>query len=271
MSVRAVSRETDGDLLASTDWASIFQGARAVVHMATRAAAPKNKPAWIGEETESAAVIARIARRAGVERVIFVSSIRAMGADSGKMPFRADTPPQPVDEYGRGKLAVEHAIQEAPSLVILRPPLVYGPGSKGNVYALLAAIHRGLPLPFGLVRNERSFIFIENLLDLIETSLDTARTPPGVYLMRDDDDVAMPELLRRMGRGIGRKPLLLPFPPFILDATLRLLKRRNEANALFRSLRVDDSATRSATGWKPRVSMEDGLAITGQWFQATRR
>jgi nucleoside-diphosphate-sugar epimerase len=265
-----ISTYVAGKLGADTEWAPILENARAVVHLASRAHAPPGDESWIAEETRTAAALARAARIAGVERILFMSSIKAMGAISGDVLFRTDAIAKPAEAYGRAKLSIEKALEFGPSLVVLRPPLIYGPGVKGNFRALLGLVARGIPLPLASIANRRSFIFIENLLDLVELALTHAAAPGAIWLMRDDEDISTPELFRRLARHEGRQVRLFPFPPGLLRQALCLAGRGRDATALIDSLAVDDTATRALLGWQPRASLDDGLAATCRWFEGTR-
>lgn len=262
---RTVTRANSGTLEANTDWPALLDGARIVVHLANAAAAPRDR-GWTSKEIATAEALGRAARRCGIERLILMSSIKAMGDTTGAAPFRADTAPAPVDRYGRTKLAIEQVLADAPGLAILRPPLVYGPEVKGSFRLLVGAAARGLPLPVASIRNRRAFIFIDNLLDVIEALL-AAEAPGGIYLMHDDDEVATPELLRRLARQMDRAPRLLPCPPIVLRTALSLMGRRDIAAALIDSLTIDDSATRTRLDWRPRVSLDEGLKATCRWFR----
>jgi len=260
-----------GTLGAETDWAPLLADACLVIHLASRAHQPAGEAAWIEAETATAAALARAAREAGVERMVFLSSIKAMGEVSGDAPFRAEMTPHPVDAYGRVKLRIETALCAGPDLVVLRPPLVYGPGVKGNFHAFLRLAARQIPLPLASIRNRRSLIFLDNLLDLIECSLTHAQAPGGVFLMRDNEELSTPALFQRLAQKLGRSARLFPFPPGLLEGGLRFLGRPSTANALLRSLSVDDGPTRTRLGWQPRVSLDAGLAATCRWFQDEAR
>lgn len=265
---RLVTRANAGTLDRSTDWPALLEGAASVVHLATAAAA-SHEQGWAAGEIAAAEALGRASRRCGVERLILMSSIKAMGENSGAEPFRAAAAPAPSDAYGHAKLAIEQALAAAPGLAILRPPPVYGPGGKGSLKALLAAVARGVPLPFAGIDNRRAFIFIDNLLDLVEALL--AADAPGIYLARDDEELSTPTLVRRIARHLGRKPRLLPCPPPLLQAVLRLAGRGDFATALLGSLAIDDAPTRIRLGWHPRASIDDGLAATCRWFSEAAR
>ena len=196
-----------------------------------------------------------------------MSSIKAMGEASGDRPFRAEDPTAPGDVYGRAKLRLETALQAAPELVVLRPPLVYGPGVKGNFRALLRLVACGIPLPLASIRNRRSFVYIDNLLDLIELALVHDAAAGGVFLLRDAEEVSTPELFRRVGRHLERPARLFPCPPLWLQLAARLTRRAGQASALLGSLSIDDAPTRMRLGWQPRIGLDDGLAETCRWFR----
>ena len=195
-----------------------------------------------------------------------MSSIRAMGENSGGEPFRADAMPNPSDEYGRAKLAIEVALAGAPGLAILRPPLVYGPGVIDSFKTMMTAVAHGLPLPVASIRNRRAFIFMENLLDVIEALL-SVEAPGGVYLLRDNEEVSTPELLRRIASYLGRPPRIFPFPPGLLRLGLSAIGCGGMAASLIGSLSIDDGATRTRLNWQPRISLDDGLAATCRAFR----
>jgi nucleoside-diphosphate-sugar epimerase len=174
--------------------------------------------------------------------------------------------PRPSDEYGRAKLAIEAALAGAPGRANLRPPRGFGPGVIDSFRALMTAVARGIPLPLASIRNRRAFIFMDNLLDVIEALL-AAESPGGIYLLRDDEEVSTPELLRRIAFHLGRAPRLVPFPPGLLRLGLRAIGRGGMAASLIGSLSIDDSATRARLNWQPRIGLDDGLAATCRAFR----
>jgi len=265
--IAATQRDT-GTLTASSDWLRLLEGCRAVVHLASRAHAPADGAAWIDAEAATAAALAAAARGAGIERIVLLSSLKVLGEDSGAGRFRAGDPPAPGDAYGRCKLAIEQAMITAGGrLVVLRPPLVYGPGVKGNFRALLRLVDCGVPLPLASIANRRSLIFLDNLVDLIAVALNHERAQ-GVYLLRDDDEVSTPQLVRMIARGLGRPARLLPCPTALLRAGARLVGRTEAALRLTGTLAVDDQATRDQLGWRPRVSLAEGIDATCRWYRA---
>lgn len=256
-----VETRSTGNLTATTDWPSLLAGADSVVHLATRAhALPEEGDAWIGAEAAASHALAAAARVLGIRRVVLMSSIKAHG---GTGHFHASDPLRPTDPYGRAKAAVEQAMRDAGApLVVLRPPLVYGPGVKANFRALVRLIASGLPLPFASIDNRRSLIFLENLLDLVELALDHPRAPGRAFLARDDRDVSTAELARLIARAIRRQDRLFPCPPVLLRGAARLVGRGEAADRLLETLTADDEPTRRTLDWRPRVTLEDGIAVT---------
>lgn len=263
-----------GTLDGGTDWRPLVTGARAIVHLASRAHTPATTDdAWIAADAVAARGLMRAAREAGAERLVLLSSVKVHGEASGATPFRADQPLAPADAYGRAKAEIEEAMRAAagdggPALTVLRPPLVYGPDAKANFLRLLQLVDRGWPLPLASIRNRRSMIFLDNLLDLVEAALSHQAAADGAFLLRDDDEVSTPDLVRRIARQLGRPARLLPCPPPLLRGAARLVGAVGAADRLTRSLSVDDEPTRARLGWRPRRSLEEGLAETCRWFRA---
>jgi nucleoside-diphosphate-sugar epimerase len=270
---RSVEARVLGNLNPGTDWPALLAEARAVVHLASRAHVPASEEQhWIEAEAATAAALARAAAEAGVPRLVLMSSIKVLGDATPGRAFRADDAPVPGDVYGLAKWRIEVAMRAAAGerLAILRPPLVYGPGVKANFRALLRLVDSGVPLPFARIDNRRSFIFLDNLLDLVETALVHPAAAGGIFLLRDDEDVSTAELARRIARALGRRPRLFSCPPALLGGLAALLGRRAAADRLLASLRVDDLATRRQLAWQPRVGLDDGLAATCRVWRQER-
>jgi nucleoside-diphosphate-sugar epimerase len=261
-----------GDIGPRTDWTAHLSGIDVVVHLASRAHRKKGGPP-AALEAKAAATLAEAASTAGVRRFVHMSSLRAMGeASPPGMPFRAGDTPRPHDRYGRGKLATEGALsaatrESALELVILRPPLVYGPGVMANFRALIRLAASGLPLPFAGIDNRRSLIFIDNLVALVAQACVHPAAAGRVLLARDGADLSTPELLRALADGLGRPARLYAVP----DASFAVLRMLPGLGPLFArltlSLQVDDSATRDTLGWMPAVAPEEALAATAAAFR----
>lgn len=254
-----------------------------VVHLA--ALAHQQGQAGVGRWKEFEAInmegtraLALASRAAGVRRFIFMSSVAAICSRSA-VPVSESTPPRPDSDYGRSKLAAERALEAALSggatdWCILRPPLVYGPGNPGNMQRLMQLLATGLPLPLASIRNQRSFMFVDNLADAILTTI--RREPPirGTYLICDDSHFATPELVAALAAAMGRRPRLLPMP----IGALKLLGRVGDAlerslglrlgmdsysvERLIGSLRVDSARFRESLGWRPPVDRDTAVGLT---------
>jgi UDP-N-acetyl-alpha-D-quinovosamine dehydrogenase len=261
-----------GDIGPQTDWSGQLEGVDCVIHLANRAHHPVRQTAGT-DEAEAAAALARAAASAGVQRLVHFSSIRAMGDRTAPgAPLLATAPPQPRDPYGSGKLATERALravarQTGIELVILRPPLVYGPGVKGNFRWLLRLAGSGLPLPFAGVDNRRSLIFIDNLVDLAACASVHSEATGRVLLARDTADRSTPELLRALAAGLDRPLRLFAVPQAAFAVLPRIPGIGGLAGRLTLSLQVDDAETRAALGWLPPVCSEVGLITTARAFR----
>jgi nucleoside-diphosphate-sugar epimerase len=254
-----------------TDWSAHLDRVEVVIHVANRAHYRMRDNAGT-DEAEGAAALARAAVGTGVRRLVLMSSVRAMG-DSTTLgvPFRSADPPLPRDAYGRGKLAIEKALQATVratglELVILRPPLVYGPGVKANFRALIRVVACGLPLPFAGIDNRRSLIFLDNLVDLVVRASICPAAAGRVLLARDAVDLSTPELIRLLAAGLDRPVRLFTLPPLGLAMLRSLPLLGPPIVRLTNSLQVDDRETRAALDWHPPVSPETGLVATARSF-----
>ena len=268
--VRPVVRADTGDIGPDTDWRPLLAGVHAVVHLAARVHVMRDRAADPEREFDrtnhlAAARLAAQAEATGVRRFVFLSSVKVHG-DTADHPLGAADTPCPNDAYGRSKLAAERAIAaeaDAMTIVILRPPLVYGPGVRGNFLAMMRAIERGWPLPLASLRNRRSLIYAGNLADAIRAALDG---PPGTYLPSDRDDVSTPALIRRTATALERPARLFPVPPALLRGLAAAAGKTAAAERLTGSLAVDGVLP----GWRPPFTMAEGLAATADWFRRSR-
>jgi nucleoside-diphosphate-sugar epimerase len=253
-----------GEVAAGRDFAEAVDGADIVVHLAQRAHRGADRAA-LAAEPEAAAALAAAARRAGARRFVYLSSVKAMGeATAPGRPLRADDPPRPEDAYGRAKLASERALMRTAAatgieLVVIRPPLVYGPGVGGNFRALARLSASGLPLPFAALANRRSLIFVGNLADLIAVAATHPAAAGHVLLAADGAALALPDLIRRLAAGQGRRARLFALPTAAFAALRRIPGLGPAVARLTLSLEVDDAATRTLLGWTPPVAAAAAL------------
>jgi nucleoside-diphosphate-sugar epimerase len=265
------------DLSAFTDWSAALTGADCVIHCAART--------HVMNETEADALAAyrsvnvqgtrRLAEQAalaGVRRLVFLSSVKVNGATTDGLPrpfgVRDDEESYdeiaPEDPYGISKWEAELSLREISAktgleVVIVRPPLVYGPGVKGNLARLLKLVRNRVPLPLGGVQNKRSLIGLDNLVELLILCADHPAAAGKTFLVSDGEDLSTPELLRHMAVSIGRPALLFPVPVSLLRLAGSALGKRAEIDRLVGSLQIDSSHTRRVLGWAPPMSAREGI------------
>lgn len=262
-----------GEIAPGRDWSRPLRNARieTVIHLAQRAHSTAD-PAALAPEPEAAGGLARAAARAGARRFVYLSSILAMGAETAPgRPFSAGDEPRPQTPYGVSKLATECALAAAAAeagieLIVVRPPLVHGPGVRANFHALLRLVAAGAPLPFAALDNRRSFVFIDNLVELLATAATHAGAAGGVWLVRDDPDLSTPELVRAIAAGLGRRARLFPTPNALWPVLCAAPAIGPRLVSLTRSLQAEDGATRDAFAWRPAVGAAEGILRTTHAF-----
>jgi nucleoside-diphosphate-sugar epimerase len=263
---------------AETDWGEALSGVDAVVHLAARVhVMHESSPDPLGSfrtvNTEGTRRLAAMAAHAGVRRMVYLSSIKVNGEQTTSGPFTESDVPRPDEAYGMSKWLAEQALWEAAAgtnleVVVVRPPLVYGPNAPGNFNRLLKFVRMGIPLPLGSVRNRRSFMYVENLCDAIRVCLQHPAAAGQTFLLSDGEDVSTPELIRLLSGYLGRRSRLIPFPTSLLEAGADLLGLHDEAERLLRSLRVDSSAIRQTLHWNPPYPLREGLRATAEAYLA---
>lgn len=267
-----------GDLLPSTDWGMALHGVDALVHCAARVhvmqdGATNPLQAYREVNVNGTLNLARQAAKARVRRFVFVSSIKVNGeATRPGQPFTADNVPAPMDPYGVTKLEAEQGLrnieaQTGMEVVIVRPPLVYGPGVKANFATMMRWVARGIPLPLGAIHNTRSIVALDNLVDLLVTCLTHPVAAGQTFLVSDGEDVSTTELLCRTARAMGKNALLLPVPAFVLELGAAFLGKRAVAQRLCGSLQVDIYKARQLLGWIPPISLDEGLRRAVEGFR----
>lgn len=260
------------DITSKTNWIAALQDINVVVHLAARVHVMNDKAfdpleAFRKVNTAGTLNLARQAADAGVKRFVFVSSIKVNGeVTMPGRPFRADDVPEPLDPYAVSKLEAEQSLRELEAqtemeVVVVRPPLVYGPGVGANFASMLRWVASGIPLPLGAIQNARSMVALDNLVDLLLTCLTHPAAAGQTFLVSDGEDVSTTELLRRTAQAIGRKALLLPVPASVLELGASLLGKRAVAQRLCGSLQVDIEKTRRLLAWSPRLTLDQGLKI----------
>lgn len=273
---RAVTESSGNDWVAvgnfdeNTDFSLALQGKSVVIHAAARAHVMQEKAIDLLREYRRVNVdatlrLARQAAQAGVRRFIFISSIKVNGEQTlPDKPFTAADAPAPEDAYGISKFEAEQGLlrlakETGMEMVIIRPPLVYGPGVKGNFASMMKWVRAGVPLPLGSVHNQRSLVAIDNLVSLIVTCVDHPAAANQVFLVSDGEDLSTSDLLRRLAKAAGVSSRLIPIPASLLNMGLTMLGKRMIAQRLLGSLQVDIFRTREILGWTPPVTVDEGL------------
>ena len=265
------------EICASTVWDYVLAGVHTVIHCAARVHLMNDQAQdpltefrcvnTLGTET-----LARATAHCRAKRLIFLSSIKVNGESTPPdAPFDQTSPAKPQDPYAISKWEAEQALTQIATetgleVVILRCPLVYGPGVKGNFLRLLQAVDRGIPLPLALARNRRSLIYLDNLTDAITTCLTHPAAAGKTYLVNDGEDVSTAELISRIAQALGKPSRLWPCPLGLIELAGRMTGKSDEIARLLGSLCIDSSKIRSELDWTPPYTLEQGLAETAQWL-----
>ncbi|CCG41705.1 NAD-dependent epimerase/dehydratase family protein [Magnetospirillum molischianum] len=270
-----IERRSVAGLSAATDWRAALTGAEAVIHLAARVHVMTESSVDPLADFRAANVAGTLALAeqsvaAGVRHLVFLSSIKANGEETEKTPFGPETA-APVDPYGISKYEAEVglaalAARTGLAVTVLRPPLVHGPGVKGNLRRLIGAIDRGLPLPLGRVDNRRALIGLGNLTDAIARAVARPPAPGGfrIYTLCDGETVSTPDLIRRLAAALNRPARLVPVPVGWLRRVGRMTGRSAAIQRLTGSLEIDDRLIRAELDWTPPVSLESGLAALAE-------
>jgi nucleoside-diphosphate-sugar epimerase len=255
----------------TSDWSQALQNVTVVIHSAARAHIMRDEAFDPLTEyrlinVEGTLNLARQAAAVGVRRFIFISSIKVNGESTALgCPFTADDVPAPIDAYGQSKNEAEEqlmqvALETGMEVTIIRSPLIYGPGVKGNLASLVKWVRLGIPLPLGAVtHNRRSLVCVDNLVDLILICVFHPNAANQTFLVSDGVDVSTAELLRKIGKSLGRTVHLFPFPPLLITFLAGLMGKRVISQRLLGSLQVDIKKTCNLLDWRPSVAMEEGL------------
>lgn len=275
--VPAVETFDVGELGSGTDWSRALAGIDVVIHTAARvhmmsdtAGDPLAEHRRVN--VEGTLNLARQAVAAGVRRFVFLSTIKVNGdrTEVG-VPFKADDLPVPIDPYAISKWEAENGLRDLASktgmkVVIIRPPLVYGPGVKANFLSMMRWLNKGIPLPLGAVNNRRSFVALENLVDLLGACARHPGAANQIFLASDGEDLSTSELLSRLGMALGRPARLIPVPMSALRGAALLLGKMEVFDRLCGSLQVEISKNRELLSWVPRLGVHEALHATARHF-----
>ncbi|MGL6150537.1 MAG: NAD-dependent epimerase/dehydratase family protein [Aeromonas sobria] len=257
-----------GELGAAVDYTSALHSVDVVIHCAAQAHIGKNcidrQVAFNQINYDSTLKLARQASDAGVKRFVFISSIGVNGSYNKQGPFKYDDIAAPWDEYTHSKYAAELGLRQLAKetgleVVIIRPPLVYGANAPGNFGKLTHAVRHGRWLPLGAIHNQRSFVALDNLVDLIINCVTHPHATNQTFLVSDDQDISTTELLEMMSRAAGKSPRLLPVPMSWLRLAGKLTGKQAVIERLCGNLQVDISHTKTTLGWQPPISLEEGI------------
>ena len=257
-------------------WDSLLPGIDVVIHLAARVHVMKKNTAdplaaYRRINVHGTEKLARQAAALGVKRFVFLSTVKVNGEESWRPYTETDTP-APVDSYGISKMEAELrlrkiAAETGMAVVILRPPLVYGPGVKANFLKLLQTVDRRMPLPFAGVKNQRSLIYVENLVDAIVACVRHPNAPGQTFLVSDGKDVSTPDLIRMMSALLHKSPRLFSVPGLCLHIASRLTGKGPVMDRLIGSLTVDTAKIREELDWRPPFTLQEGIEETVAWFR----
>ena len=261
-----------GSINAKTLWHLALSDCDIVVHLAARVHVMQEthiEPLNAFREVNTLGTInlARQAAAAGVKRFIYLSTIKVNGDATSEIPFYADDVANPQDPYAISKFEAEQQLLALASetgleVVIIRPPLVYGPAVKGNFKRLIQLLKKSIPLPFSRINNSRSLVNIQNLCSLIHTCLVHPKAVNEVFLVSDGQDLSTSDILNEISQALGKKNNLFYFPQPVLKWVASLFNRQAEYDRLFGSLQVDISKNSKLLGWEPKISVAEAMAKT---------
>lgn len=265
-----------------TDWAAALRGVDAVIHLAARVHVMKEAAAeplaeFLKANLHGTANLAMQAAHAGVKRFVYVSSIKVNGeATRSGCKITEDDAPAPQEPYGISKWQAEQALHRIAGetgleIVIVRPPLAYGANVKGNFAQMLKMLAKRLPLPLASAHNQRSLVYVENLVDGLIACATLPAAAGKTYLISDGEDISTPDLLQRLGAAMGCPAKLFPCPHALLKLAGRLTGKSAAIERLLGSLQIDSGKIRRELGWKPPHTLQQGLQATAEWYRRTHR
>ncbi len=259
-----------------TDWSDALSNIDTVVHLAARVHVLNDRESdplalYRHVNVQGTEQLARMAVSNGVNRFIYMSSIKVNGEGRPTAYTEKDIP-APEDHYGLSKWEAEQILYKINAasemdVAVFRAPLVYGPGVKANFLRLLKTVQKGIPLPLANVDNQRSLIYLENLVDVIIRSIKSSQPASGTYLVSDGEDVSTPELIRRIAQALGKSPRLFPFPVSLIRLAGKLTAKTAAVDRLLLTLTVDNFKIQRELGWKAPYSMKQGLLETAKWYK----
>lgn len=267
-----------GPIDGRTDWSAALRNVAVVVHLAARVHVMKEAAVdplaeFLKVNLHGTENLARQAARHGAKRLVYVSSIKVNGERTmEETPFTESDEPNPQDPYGVSKFEAEQALHRVAQetgleIVIVRPPLIYGPSVKGNFAQMLAVLAKRIPLPLASVRNRRSLVYVRNFADALAVCAIHPAAAGQTYLVSDGEDISTPDMLRRLGAAMGCPVRLFPFPLPLLELGGRLTGKSDQIERLLGSLQVDSGKIRRELNWTPPYTLQQGLRKTAEWYR----
>ena len=270
-----------GDLGENPNLNGALENVAAIVHLAARVHIMQDDTVDPLKEyrrvnVDGTEALACAAAKLGVRRMVFVSTVKVNGESSSGKPFTEGDPPDPQDPYAVSKWEAEEALRSVAAktgleIVIVRPPLVYGPGVRANFLRLMTLVERGIPLPLPDTKNRRSLIGVENLADLLTLCASHPGAANETFMVSDSEDVTTRDLIARLARALGRSARFLPISEFAVRLAARLVGKEDAINRLLGSLTVSSHKAGQRLGWKPPVTLDSGLAATARWYLESSR
>lgn len=257
-----------GDLNQFSDWNTLFKDVDCIIHAAAKAhdmsGSADLKNIYNEVNTNLTLRLAQEAKNSNVRRFIFISTIKVNGEFTHDSPFRAEDTPNPTDDYGISKLNAETELLKLHEkgvfeVVIIRPCLIYGKGVKANFDSLIKIVKKGWPLPFASIKNKRSFVAIDNLIDLIYLCTSHPNAAGQIFLVSDNKDLSLPELIKNIGMALGKKTVLLPFPTVLFKLFFKIIGKSNFSDRLFSNLQVDISKNKDLLDWTPPYTLQESF------------
>ncbi len=260
------------DASSNTNWTDALRDIDVVIHLLARVHVMDDKVAdplleFRNINVNATIALANAAAKQGIKRFIFLSSVKVNGESTFHKPFSESDLPHPQDAYAISKWEAEEALRKISKdtgmeIVIIRSPLVYGPNVKANFLKMMQYIKRGIPLPLGAIQNKRSLIGVDNLVDFIATIISHPNAANQTFLISDDEDISTTDLLRRIGKYIGRPARLIPLHPKILSFLFNILGRQDFGDRLLGSLEIDITKAKKLLAWSPPKTLDEGLRAT---------
>jgi UDP-N-acetyl-alpha-D-quinovosamine dehydrogenase len=259
-----------------TDWTEALMGVKVVIHLAARVHVMHDNASdplteYLEVNLHGTSNLARQAAKSGVKRFIYVSSVKVNGEYTNTQAFTETNQPNPQDPYAISKWQAEQALREISreigmEVVIVRPPLVYGPGVKANFYRLMELINKALPIPLASIRNRRSMVYVGNLVDALILCATHPAAAGHTYLVSDGEEVSTPQLVQALAIALHKPSRVFPLPLVLMRNVAKLFGKSAAIDRLTQSLVVDSSKIRNELGWQPPYTIAQGLQATADWY-----